>query len=118
MWTACHRRPRARLDLMCSAYSQPIPTSASVDGWGDIGASGASFVSPNRRRNVGPDAPKARDGQNERSIWRVFDRRRPVERQSRPYVEVVDSVVIGVDVLRPVLRNRLGFEVGMDPQGK
>jgi hypothetical protein len=50
-----------------------MPASASVDGGGDIGA---SFVSPNRRRNVGPDAAKARDGQNERSTWRVFDRRK------------------------------------------
>ena len=73
MWTACHRRPRARLDLMCSAYSQPIPTSASADGGGDIVA---SFVSPKRRRNVGPDAAKASDGQNERSTWRVFDKRK------------------------------------------
>jgi hypothetical protein len=50
-----------------------MPTSASVDGGGDIGA---SFVSPNRRRCVGPDAAKALDGQKERSTWRVFDRRK------------------------------------------
>ena len=65
--------PRARLDLTCSAHGQSIPTSASVDGGGDIGA---AFFSPNRRRNAGPDVAKARGGQNERSTWRVSDRRK------------------------------------------
>ena len=62
------------------------------------------------RRGKGPRRPE-----REVDLEGILQEEDPVERRARPYVEVVDSIMIGVHVRRPVVRGHLGFEVRTDP---